>query len=239
MDMDGASPRVRLRKSAAERRAQRLRAEARVAQRLLRAFVAVDSHRGGCLSRLGADFLQVLRGGRADGAARANDAPVHQHDGQPPDGSLPPPEAGAPGPMSHLRERPVPAPLAPHAPPDPPRDLVSFVLPDMIFNLIDPQIAWLDKAVADNLRQLQELQDHERQHVVALRLRGIQVTPPAPLQRLHSDMGGGDLSDALVALRALRLAIPPDGLPMDGLIDEISRIMMPFDPHAYNKLKLK
>eukprot|EP00972_Heterocapsa_arctica_P080319 11837290-Heterocapsa_arctica.AAC.1 len=111
---------------------------------------------------------------------------------------------------------------------------------DMIFNLIDHQIAYLVKAVADNQRQVQKLQDLERQHAVALRLRGIQVTPPAPLPRLHSDMGCGDLSVALVALRALRLAVPPDGLPMHGLIDEISLIMMPFDPHhSFKKLKLK
>ena len=48
------------RKSAAERRAQRLRAEARMVQRLLRGFAELSSHRGCCTSLLGDALARAL-----------------------------------------------------------------------------------------------------------------------------------------------------------------------------------
>ena len=71
MDPCGAPPRRR--KSAAERRAQRRRAEARVAQRLLQAFASLSSHRGGECSALGAAFAAALRI-RGDGVRPPPDA---------------------------------------------------------------------------------------------------------------------------------------------------------------------
>ena len=51
---------ARRRKSACERREQRLRSEGRMALRLVRALHAIHSHRGGSLGQLGTALLQVL-----------------------------------------------------------------------------------------------------------------------------------------------------------------------------------
>eukprot|EP00959_Pyramimonas_sp_CCMP1952_P124899 2610793-Pyramimonas_sp.AAC.1 len=62
-----AAPRPR--RAAPERRAQRLRAEGRAVQVLLRCFDELGRHRGGCPSRLGAALATALRPPRAEPAS--------------------------------------------------------------------------------------------------------------------------------------------------------------------------
>ena len=57
----GYEIRGRRKKTAQERREQRLRAEARTIQKLLKAFHSVDAHRGGSLTKLGHVFLKTLQ----------------------------------------------------------------------------------------------------------------------------------------------------------------------------------
>lgn len=67
---------LRRKKTAAERRAQRLRAEARLAQRLLRALASLDAHRGCASSRLGAALFAALRGDAPMAKEPVEDVPL-------------------------------------------------------------------------------------------------------------------------------------------------------------------
>ena len=73
--MSGAPEAQRRRKTAAERRAQRQRAEGRAAMRLLKAFDAVATHRGQRLTGL-AEALRAALAGPSEGAEQASTAPV-------------------------------------------------------------------------------------------------------------------------------------------------------------------
>jgi hypothetical protein len=70
-DPSSGDPRRR-RKSAAERRAQKLRSEGRLVARLLKAFSDIEHHRGGANSRLGSALWSTLRG--EPRAAHENDS---------------------------------------------------------------------------------------------------------------------------------------------------------------------
>ena len=73
----GGAPPLRRRKTAADRRSQRLRAEGRGAQRLLRAFAAVQECRGGQLTPLAEALSRALGdGGRSASGHAAGEVPV-------------------------------------------------------------------------------------------------------------------------------------------------------------------
>ena len=79
----GGAPPLRRRKTAADRRRQRLRAEGRGAQRLLRAFAAVRECRGGQLTPLAEALSRALGdGGRSASGHAAGEVPVPMTQGE-------------------------------------------------------------------------------------------------------------------------------------------------------------
>ena len=84
--MDGrAEPpqRVRRKKTAEERRAQALRAEARTVSRLLKGLESVHSHRGGVLSKIGLLMMRTLQEARRPPAAAEPPRPQPKPQPQP------------------------------------------------------------------------------------------------------------------------------------------------------------
>ena len=169
----------RRKKTARERRQQRLRADARLAQRLVKGLLSVDEHRGGCLSRLGAELFLALQG-QGQGQAQAGSRGRPDVDTE-----------GSDAVQARRTEDHVKAPLEPHN-----ETLQDLCAPrarmDRAFDVSSDLAVRLEDAQAEALRAMQAVAKLEGKNASDVVLGPIKFEKDAAAEAVELNKDGED-----------------------------------------------